>query len=156
MPGQPLGECQKSIDAWTSLSMVDPALHSSLLFGAYSHKRTQWVTKRLGHFDSLDHRQLIIAEAESITRINSALQDPSKAISDATILSVLRLASNTSPPEPRPKVSPFQSPLRSLQWLDIYGSLSANTLHKNGLTRMIQLRGGLYKIRLPGLAAVIS
>ncbi len=83
----------KSIDAWTSLSMVDPALHSSpFLFGAYSHKRTQWVTKRLGSYDSFDHRQLMIAEAESITRINMALKDPSKAVSDTIILSVLRLA----------------------------------------------------------------
>lgn len=136
--------------------MIDPALHSSLLFGAYSHKRTQWVTKRLGSFDSFDHRQLMIAEAESITRINAALKDASKAVSDTTILSVLRLASNTSPPEPRPEVSPFQAPLKSLQWLDIYGSLSANPLHRNGLAKMIEIRGGLNKLRLPGLAAVIS
>lgn len=52
--------------------------------------------------------------------------------------------------------SPFQAPLRSLQWLDIYGSVSASPVHLQGLTQLIHMRGGLEMVQLPGLGAILS
>jgi hypothetical protein len=77
-------------------------------------------------------------------------------VTDEIILSVLCLATNDSPDLRDIKHSPFQPTLRSLQWLDIYARLSPNPIHQAGLLRLVELRGGLYKLKLPGLAAVIS
>ncbi|GAM43752.1 hypothetical protein TCE0_060r18818 [Talaromyces pinophilus] len=52
--------------------------------------------------------------------------------------------------------SPFLAPLRSLQWLDIYGSVSASPVHLQGLTQLIRMRGGLEMVQLPGLGAILS
>jgi hypothetical protein len=54
------------------------------------------------------------------------------------------------------RASPFKPPLGDLQWLDIYATTSFNAAHHMGLYHLIQLRGGLENIELPGLAAVIS
>jgi hypothetical protein len=77
-------------------------------------------------------------------------------VTDEIILSVLTLANNDSGDSRGIKKSPFQPTLRSLQWLDIYGRLSPNAIHQVGLLRLVELRGGLDKIELPGLSAVIS
>jgi len=86
------------------------------------------------------------------------MNDPSRAVTDAVILSVLCMATNshqdvalTSSAQ-----SPFYPPLRSLQWLDIYGTPSANPIHAQGLAQLIELRGGLENVTLPELAATIS
>ncbi|EED19460.1 conserved hypothetical protein [Talaromyces stipitatus ATCC 10500] len=156
MPGTTNTADHPGVQAWFSLSLSDPALHSSMLFGACSHRWVQCIVKRLGNFSSKDARDLALAESDSISKINSAIQDPSKATSDAIILSVLCLANNHSPLEQHPKPYPFDPPLRKLQWLDAYGYLSPNSVHQAGLAILIALRGGLDKLELPGLAAVIS
>jgi hypothetical protein len=109
-------------------------------------------------FQHQDKRMLDLCEMETTKMINKAIQDPARAVSDAVILSVLCMATN----RPDESVwhenvrSPFQPPLRSLQWLDIYGSLSPNLVHVNGLRQLVALRGGLESIDLPGLASMIS
>jgi hypothetical protein len=52
--------------------------------------------------------------------------------------------------------SPFYPPLRNMQWLDIYGTLSPDPIHTQGLAQLINMRGGLENIALPGLAATLS
>ncbi|KAL2839505.1 hypothetical protein BJY01DRAFT_219241 [Aspergillus pseudoustus] len=158
MPGLPTSTQQAGVQTWYSLSMTDPALHSAMLYGAYAHQRAQSISKQPAHFSNSDaSRQLVLAEVDAISKINSAIQDPSRATSDAIILSVLCLANNDRPTDQTPVAhSPFQPPLRSLQWLDVYGTSWPNPVHQAGLVRIIELCGGLDPIRLPGLAAVIS
>lgn len=99
-----------------------------------------------------------LCEVEAISLINQAIQDPARALTDAVILSVLSLATNRVDNSVFGKESrtPFQPPLRNLQWLDVYGKLSPNPVHMKGLAQLVMLRGGLEKIELPGLAAIIS
>ena len=97
-------------------------------------------------------------ELESIKRVNEAIQNPSRALNDAVIISVTCLVNNggdefTWDDNLR---SPFESPLRDLQWLDIYGRLMPNPVHLSGLAQLIKLREGLEQIKLPGLAPIIS
>jgi len=99
-----------------------------------------------------------MCETTTIRLLNEVMSDPSRAVTDAVILSVLCMASNSHQgvaliPSAQ---SPFYPPLRSLQWLDVYGALSANPVHVRGLAQLIELRGGLENIALPGLAATIS
>lgn len=100
---------------------------------------------------------MALCEADVITRINAVLPNTEEAVCDAIILSVLCLASNKHDfLMHRTPDSVFKPPLRSLQWLDVYGRLSSNPIHQAGLLQLIKLKGGLEKIKLPGLAAVIS
>ncbi|KAH8705929.1 hypothetical protein BGW36DRAFT_19646 [Talaromyces proteolyticus] len=161
MPLSCTGNTHSGVQNWFSSSRVHPALHSAMLFGSYSHRRAQWLMKGQGHFGVEDMNHMRICENETISRINVALQDEVQAVSDAVILSVLCLATNKYDgavwePDAQDAQSPFAAPLRSLQWLDVYGRLSPNPVHQAGLARLIQLRGGLEKLKLPGLAAVIS
>jgi hypothetical protein len=106
----------------------------------------------------LERKALERFEFESIKRVTQAIQDTTRALSDAVILSVAFLAhsrgddflwyENTN--------SPFEPPLRNLQWLDIYGSLPPNDVHLSGLAQLIGLRGGLQNIDLSALAPILS
>jgi hypothetical protein len=117
-----------------------------------------WLQKRQSEFSGNDEREMAICEADSIRRINLAIRDPSEAFTDALVLCVLCMANNKNEPPlgPDDMESPFQSPLRSLQWLDVYGRLKPHPVHQNGLVQLVQLKGGLKKIKLPGLAGVIA
>jgi hypothetical protein len=101
---------------------------------------------------------LAILEMESVKEINKAIQTPSRALNDAIILSVGCMASSNGDElvSNRNSRSPFQPPLRSLQWLDIYGGLLPNRVHWTGLAKLIKLKEGLERIRLPGLASMLS
>jgi hypothetical protein len=101
---------------------------------------------------------LIFFELESIKMVNAAIQNPSRALSDAVILSVSCLLNNCWDElmlDGNPR-SPFQSPLRGLQWLDIYGMLIPDPVHLSGLAQLIKLRGGLEQIKLPGISPILS
>ncbi|KAJ0421586.1 hypothetical protein BJY00DRAFT_107022 [Aspergillus carlsbadensis] len=149
------GSNHPGVQAWFSNSRSHPALHSAMLFGSLSHRRTR-VSTNQRQFSATDSKTMVLSQIDSISKINATLQDLTLAVSDEVILSVLCLANNDSPNERDIKHSPFQPILRSLQWLDIYGRLSPNPIHQAGLLRLVELRGGLHKIDLPGLAAIIS
>lgn len=51
--------------------------------------------------------------------------------------------------------SPFQSPLRSLQWLNVYGSVNFVGTHIKAIRDMVALRGGLGRLELFGLAETL-
>lgn len=97
-------------------------------------------------------------ELKLIQGVNKAITDPSRATSDGVIMAIMTLAHGSSD-DPQWYVehkSPFQAPLKSLQWLDTYAFFEMNLVHNAGLLRIISLRGGLTKITCPGLAQVLS
>jgi hypothetical protein len=130
------------------------------LFGAISHQRLHCLRKgKTGDiFRPQDNEMLIFFELESIQRVNEAIQNPSRALSDEVILSVMILVHNRVDELMLDENlrSPFQSPLRGLQWLDIYGRPMPNPVHLSGLIQLIKMRGGLEQIKLPGLAPILS
>lgn len=76
------------------------------------------------------------------------------------ILAVLCLTSNeieTMVLNTRNKItSPFNPPLPSLQWLDVYGSIIHIKEHTLALRDLVNRKGGLEHIELEGLAEVLS
>lgn len=99
-----------------------------------------------------------LTELELIRSVNTALNDPVKATSDGVIMSVMTLAYFPSDEsswytEYEP---PFQAPLRSLQWLDVYGYVETNPIHTAGLLQIIGLRGGIENLKCAGLAPILS
>ena len=79
---------------------------------------------------------------------------------DELILAVLALGTNeveTMIDNMKPKTrSPFNSPLSSSQWLDVYGSMSHIKAHTLAMRSLVDHRGGLEKIQLEGLAEVLE
>jgi len=117
MPGSTNGGSHAGVQSWFSLAGRDHVLHTTLLYGSYSHKRALWLFKGKGRFGADDRKMMNICETESINAINKAIQDPNCANSDAVILSVLCMATNESEDLVRgdTKFSPFQAPFRNCE-----------------------------------------
>ena len=100
---------------------------------------------------------MVFFELESIKMVNEAIQNPSRALSDAVIASVGCLVHSGWDESMWDESlrSPFQSPLQGLQLLDIYGSILTNPVHLSGLAQLIKLRGQ-GQTKVPGLASIIS
>lgn len=108
-------------------------------------------------FEAREQRLLGSCYIRTISMINRELSTPSRALGDAVIWAVLCLAHNLSDDAVVPlQNTPFTAPMSRLQWLEVYGSLRPSLVHVEGLIQMVNLRGGLDQIELPGLAAVIS
>ncbi|OAG41588.1 hypothetical protein AYO21_04290 [Fonsecaea monophora] len=154
-----------AIQGWFPMALNDTVALHSLLFGALSHKRLNLLKGSAQPDDpAVVHLEMDMrrCEAESISLINKALRDSKNVITDAVIVSVLAMATNAWDStlqrfQTQPVTQPIFDPLlKSLQWLDVYGLLSAHPVHAAGLVQLIALRGGLNNIQTTGLAAIIS
>lgn len=145
---------------WYSLSVQDPVLFPAFLFGPLLHKRVRYLSngKAIDLLNNYEEQEMRAMELELIQGVNKAMTDVSRATSDAVIMSIMTLAHGSSD-DPQwyiEHMSPFEAPLKSLQWLDTYAFFEMNPVHTAGLLRIISLRGGLTKIKYPGLAPVLS
>ncbi|KAJ6015884.1 Protein of unknown function DUF3468 [Penicillium herquei] len=152
----------KAPELWYSLSRSDPALFAAFMYASLCHQRVLWVNKWYGNnvveYGPAQDQLLRVCERDSIRLINEALQDPTRMLSDAVLLSVICLAHHRATQDlklSQVKKTPFDPPFQWLQWLNVYGCLQPNELHIGGLVELIKLRG-LRNIKLPGLAATIS
>ncbi|PWY77066.1 hypothetical protein BO70DRAFT_397954 [Aspergillus heteromorphus CBS 117.55] len=156
-PGQ---ETSPSSSNWLPLALKDRTLFTAFVFGSLSHKRLRWVNGWIGRdqFKPEEQRILQICEMETIQNVTREVSDPTRAVCDAVILSVICMAHNVAEDHGRAvhQTTPFDAPLQRLQWLDIYGGLPPNLVHIKGLVQMVRLRGGLQNLSLPGLAATLS
>jgi hypothetical protein len=99
---------------------------------------------------SLAHKLVVMRE------INESLSDPDVALRDEVILAIFILASHEVVNVPVGKESPFISPLRSAQWLNVYSTIMYVPEHVQAVIELVALRGGLENIRMYGLAEVIQ
>ncbi|EXJ74816.1 uncharacterized protein A1O5_01512 [Cladophialophora psammophila CBS 110553] len=159
------GSESAAIKGWFPMALNDTVALHSLLFGALSHQRLNLLKGSTQPDDPAVIRleqDMRRCEAESITLINKALRDPNNVITDAILVSVLAMATNAwdltlQRFQTQPATQPVFDPLlKSLQWLDVYGLLSAHPIHAAGLVQLVALRGGLKNIETTGLAAIIS
>lgn len=93
----------------------------------------------------------------AIASVKEALEDPTKAISNSNILAVTTLAVHQPPlgdvtHSSRTHPLPSQGPLKSLQFINLYGGpIKPARVHRAGLLKIIEVRGGL---QAAGLAEV--
>ncbi|KAJ5352698.1 hypothetical protein N7452_001672 [Penicillium brevicompactum] len=141
---------------WLPLSMSDKAVFSALLSASLSHQIINHLLDG-GVFPSLrdNEAQLQVSFKETVSAINDSLRDLNRATSDATILAVLMAVEKPDVEIDRPwsRESPFHAPLQGLQWLKVHSAREPNVAHQDGLCRIIELRGGLFNIQMPGVAA---
>ncbi|KAL2864951.1 uncharacterized protein BJX67DRAFT_389649 [Aspergillus lucknowensis] len=158
-PGLTPGPSGTNMQSWFPMSLSDTTLFTAFLYGSLSHMRVQalngWIPRQI--FRTRHQRLLEHVEMETIKLVSREMDDPTRAVCDAMIFSVVCMAHNKAEDDvtglPRP---PFTAPMQRLQWLDVYGSLRPNLVHIGGLIQMVNLRGGIDEIQLPGLASIIS
>ncbi|KAJ0420379.1 hypothetical protein BJY00DRAFT_138173 [Aspergillus carlsbadensis] len=158
-PGLTPGPSGTNVQSWFPLGVTDPVLFTAFLFGSLSHMRVQalkgWIPRHV--FRLRQQRLLEHVEMETVRLVSREMSNPSRAVCDAMIWSVVCMAHNKAEDDVNglPDI-PFTAPMQRLQWLDVYGCLRPNLIHIGGLIQMVNLRGGIEKIELPGLASVIS
>ncbi|KAK2776983.1 hypothetical protein FQN53_002449 [Emmonsiellopsis sp. PD_33] len=144
---------------WFDMLMGDAAVFTAEMFGVISHRKMyDYAHERLDLTRRrVENREALLLENKTIQGLNEALQDPS-GISDGIIVAVQCLSVSRfdeSILKWKAK-SPFHPPLTKLQWINIYGALTIDPIHASGLEKMINLRGGLDNVRLPGFTAILT
>ncbi|KIW81531.1 hypothetical protein Z517_04557 [Fonsecaea pedrosoi CBS 271.37] len=127
----------------------------------YAYMFSQLMRNKHKHrLDRIAEHQLLHAYSETVTYVNTALSNRGTACNDRTLLAVFTLAYHSmtldsQPPQDPPR-GPAQGPLNSLRLLNLYGGpLGAVSIHREGLLKMIELRGGIGKFTLPGLGGLL-
>jgi hypothetical protein len=153
----------QAVKYWYPLSFQNPGLFTAFIFSVLSHRRIRWLLKgQMGDLFRPGYQQWReLSYVKAVKLVNQRLQDSTHVVTDDLILNVLILsevADDTGCLTERQwnKKSPFQPPLQSLQWLDVYGCKIANLAHIQGLMKLVNLKGGLENIKLPGLAPILS
>ncbi|PGH15848.1 hypothetical protein AJ80_05379 [Polytolypa hystricis UAMH7299] len=150
---------KSAADNWLPAAKTNPALFTAFMYGAASHMQTR---RRLESDIPLpqtreEKLEQIICETETIKLLNKSMLDPTQICTDEVILAVLCMAFNRIDFSAWKVHDPFpKPPLRNLQWIEVYGGLSLNDHHISGLFALIQIKGGLSTLKLPGLAETIS
>lgn len=109
----------------------------------------------------IDNPIRLYHKIQTMRLLQEELRHPDKICLDDVILAVLALSANeietiANNIKEKKIQSPFNSPLTSIQWLDVYGSISHIKAHVLAMRSLIDKRGGLEKIELQGLAEVVS
>jgi hypothetical protein len=148
------------IESWFPLSLTDEPVFSALIMSALTHRRTLSLisTNSMASFRPEEQKTLENYYVDLVRTLNKIMKDPTTAVTDATILAVFMMIEMPvlSVDKDWAKESPFHAPLQGLQWLNIHGAREPNMAHQRGLCKVVELRGGLHNIELPGLAAAIS
>lgn len=97
-------------------------------------------------------------EGKIIKSLNERMRNEASACSDSNILCVLGLTTygTLRIKEPGRARWPCQGPLTSLNGLDTLGRLPSVQEHIRGLESLVKMRGGINKIKTPGIAPMLS
>ena len=127
----------------------------SMLFAAQVHRDVL-----RGPQMNIDNPIRLYHKIQTMRLLKEELEDPEKSRLDDVILVILALSANeieTVANNIKEKIqSPFHSPLTSVQWLDVYGSISHIKAHVLAMRRLVDQKGGLESIKLEGLAEVLA
>lgn len=109
----------------------------------------------------IDNPVRLYHKIKTMRLLQEELKKPGKICFDDVILAVLALSANeietvANNIKENKIQSPFNSPLRSLQWLDVYGRISHIEAHVLAMRTIIDQQGGLEKLKLEGLAEVVG
>lgn len=137
---------------------MDRIISVELIFQAYMF--SQAIRNLQLNSRSVRLRGLVSELHSQVVRtINSSMLDEKAACSDDTILAVCNLACHnfiSSSVVLDTRARPEQGPLESLRLLDLYGGpIESVEVHLDGMLKMVELRGGLKALGLPGLGPSI-
>jgi hypothetical protein len=132
--------------------MSDPVLFHGLVLSQLMRRKAFNIKLEPGEAHALS-----LCHSEVLHGIHMRFDDPQESCSDINIFSVQILAFHGNMRTDAAGPMPSQGPLGSLKGLNIYAArLDSVAIHFEGLRRMIEMRGGLANISLPGLASTIT
>jgi len=109
---------------------------------------------------NIDNPVRLYHKIQTMRLLKEELEHPEKICLDDVILAVLALSASeieTVANNAKERVlSPFHSPLKSVQWLDVYGSISHIKAHVEAMRVLIDQKGGLKQLQLEGLAEIVA
>ena len=144
-----LGEVNPLSKAWFKSGLQTPLLFHALIYVGSNHLDfMRWSNIFPNATQPLSHKLIIIQ------KLNEALSDPRQALRDEIILAILILASEVVISNKR-NSSPFNSPFRSLKWLNMYGNTKFVPQHAKAVADIVTIRGGLETLELIDLAETI-
>lgn len=136
--------------AWFTSSLHMPLLFHALIYSGSNHLDYMRHSAIYPNAPKpLSHKLIVIQ------KLNAALSDPNLALRDEVILAILILASQEVFIDKKGKRNPFNSPLQSLGWLNVYGNFKFVPQHTKAVADIIIMRGGLEALELHGLAEII-
>jgi hypothetical protein len=137
--------------AWLGACQKNPLLFHVLMFSSSIHLDIIRGSKFIWNSPTiLSYKSLIFRLLSEIIREGN---DP---VRDEVILAILILSSHEIMPRIEEKRNPFKSPLKSLQFLNIYGSIQFVPQHIKAVLELISLKGGIEEIQLAGLAECLA
>jgi hypothetical protein len=143
------GEVDRLSKAWFTSGLRTPLLFHALIYAASNHLDfMRWSNTFPNALEPLSHKLIVIQ------KLNQALSNPCQATGDEIILAILILASEVFISK-KGNSSPFNSPLRSLRWLNMFGNHKPVPQHAKAVGDIIKIRGGLETLELYGLAEII-
>lgn len=126
-------------------------LHTALFCQA---KRAEAVRPGL---TALPKDELVLCQTEAVQAINAKLAQSITACDDDSLRIVFSLTWHGAVKGNATPKAPNQAPMGGLQALRLFmGVIGCDTMHADGLNRMLTLRGGLDQLEMPGLAFLIS
>jgi hypothetical protein len=137
--------------AWLGACQKTPLLFHVLIFACSIHldivrqSKFNWNSPAI-----LSYKQLILRLLSEIIREGNG------AVRDEVILAILILSCHEVTPRIEERRNPFKPPLKSLQFLNIYGRFQFVPQHIKAILDLITLKGGIEEIQLPGLAEVLA
>ncbi|KAL2392366.1 hypothetical protein ABEF93_002037 [Exophiala dermatitidis] len=139
-------------ETWLRTTFSDRGLFHASLFSQLMRNRVFSVSPSMA-----ESREQVHCYTETIRGVHQKFKDTSMSLEDENILSVYALSYHGDLRADAPAAAPSQGPLTTLQLLHVYGGrLQTVQVHLQGLAKMLSLRGGLSKIKLPGLSQAIS
>lgn len=141
--------------AWCRKAYESPVAMHALAFGSIVHKEVL----RSPRID-LNNPVRLFHKVQTMQILKEELKTPQRAPLDAIVLAILALSTNeietvANNIREKPR-APFISPLSSVQWLDVYGSVSHVKEHTQGLRTVVACCGGIEQLKLQGLAEIVS
>jgi hypothetical protein len=137
--------------AWLGACQKTPLLFHVLMFASSIHLDITCRSKFIRNSPTiLSYKSLIFRLLSEIIREGN---DP---VRDEVILAILILSSDEITPRIEEKRNPFKPPLKSLQFLNIYGSIQFDPQHIKAVLDLISLKGGIEEIQLAGLVECLA
>jgi hypothetical protein len=119
-------EVDRLSQAWFTSGLQTPLLFHALIYVGSNHLDfMRWSNVFSNAPEPLSHKLIVIQ------KLSQALSDPRQASRDEIILVILILASEVFISK-KGNSSPFNSPLRSLRWLNMYGNLQTSSTAREG------------------------
>jgi len=151
MPDERSNPVNSVSKAWLSTGLEHPLVFHALVFAGSIHLDFLRSSKIFPNSPrALSHKLIVIQNLKEI------MNDPDKAHRDEVILAILILSSHETEDSSQARRNPFDSPLKSAQWLNIYGNIQYVPEHMQAVLNIINMRGGLEKLELHGLAETIA